>query len=611
MCGFLIAKGNFDKDLFLVNASLLKSRGPDESRYIFDKYNNLHFSHFRLAILDLENGRQPMEDHSGEYIILFNGLIYNFKELRKILIDYGCKFRNKNSDTEVLLESYKLWGENCLTKLNGMFAFVILDKKNNKLFCARDRFGEKPLYYKVHNNEFFISSNLKTIRNFYRDQINKLSLAKYFYYGYIPGPNTLYENIFKVEPGSFLEISILENKILKKKYFYKFSLSKKKEIHNNLEKDFFDLLKKTVSNRSITDSTIGSFLSGGLDSSIISCLASNDQKISTFSMGFSNKNFDESIFAELMSKNIHSNHHSFTINSENILDDLVILRKNDELIADSSLIPTSKLCLETSKYVKSVLTGDGIDEIFHGYSVFKAHFVGKVIRNFFPSATILKINNFLKKNIPYSNKYMSFDFKLKKLLDGIVFKESEWISEWMSYTELNNINNLLSTNYTREEILEENNKIFNVEKLKEFSFSELITEYFIKMYFSNNILTKIDRSSMAFGLEARVIFTDPDLFNFSINLPENLKSDVFNSKIILKKIFYKKIPKKIINKKKAGFAYPIIDALDNLYLNDYFKNCNFLNSDVIDNSVNLHFNKKIDQRMFLWSYVNFKEHIFS
>lgn len=166
MCGFLIAKGNFDKDLFLANASLLKSRGPDESRYIFDKHNNLHFTHYRLAILDLENGSQPMEDHSGEYIILFNGLIYNFKELRKILIDYGCKFRNKNSDTEVLLESYKLWGENCLTKLNGMFAFVILDKKNNKLFCARDRFGEKPLYYKVHNNEFFISSNLKTIRNF-------------------------------------------------------------------------------------------------------------------------------------------------------------------------------------------------------------------------------------------------------------------------------------------------------------------------------------------------------------------------------------------------------------------------------------------------------------
>ena len=328
-------------------------------------------------------------------------------------------------------------------------------------------------------------------------------------------------------------------------------------------------------------------------------------------MGFSNKNFDETIFAELMSRNIYSNHHSFSVNSENILDDLEILRKNDELIADSSLIPTSKLCSETSKFVKSVLSGDGMDEIFHGYSIFKAHLIGKIIKNFFPSSSIEKINNFLKKNISYSNKYMSFEFKLKKLLDGIVFKETEWISEWMSYTDLNNINNLLSTKYTREDILEENNKIFNLEKIKEFSFSELITEYFIKMYFTNNILTKIDRSSMAYGLEARVIFTDPDLFNFSINLPENLKSNLFNSKIFLKKVFYNKIPKKIINKKKKGFAYPVIDALQHLHVNDYFKNSNFLDSDVLKGFVNLHFKKKIDQRMFLWSYVNFKEHTFS
>ena len=611
MCGFLIAKGNFDKNFFSENAQLLKPRGPDESRYIFDKYNNLHFYHFRLAILDLENSSQPMEDHSGQYMILFNGLIYNFKELKKILLDYGCKFRNKNSDTEVLLESYKLWDENCLSKLNGMFAFVIFDKKNNKLFCARDRFGEKPLYYKVDEHGIFISSNLKTIRNFNKDKINKLSLAKYFYYGYIPSPNTLYEKIYKVDPGSFLEISLIDNMIIKKKYFYQFNLSKKKQINNNLEKEFFDLLKKTVFNRSISDSTKGFFLSGGLDSSIISYLASGNERISTFSMGFENKNFDETIFSEMMSKNINSNHHSFKVNSENIYNDLEILRKNDELIADSSLIPTSKLCMETSKFVKSVLTGDGMDEIFHGYSVFKAHFVGKIIRNLLPSTSIEKINNFLKKNISYSNKYMSFDFKLKKLLDGIVFKESEWISEWMSYTEVNNINNLLSTNYTRDDILDENNKIFNKEKLKEFSFSELITEYFIKMYFANNILTKIDRSSMAYGLEARVIFTDPDLFNFSINLPENLKSDLFSSKIILKKVFCNKIPKEIIKRKKVGFAYPVIDALESLNINNYFNDCNFLNSDVVSNSIDLHFNKKIDQKMFLWSYVNFKEHIFN
>jgi asparagine synthase (glutamine-hydrolysing) len=609
MCGFLIAKGNFNKDFFLRNAELLKSRGPDDNHYIFDRSNNTHFSHFRLAILDLENGSQPLEDHSGQYIILFNGLIYNYKELKKILVNNGCKFRNRNCDTEILLESYKFWGERCLEKLDGMFAFAILNKKKQTLFCARDRFGEKPLYYKLSDNEFFISSNLKSIQHFHRDQVNKLSLAKYFYYGYIPSPNTLYKTIFKVEPGSFLEISIPENKIIKKNFYYEFNLNKKKTINKNYEIELCNLLQKSILNRSVTDSSIGYFLSGGLDSSIIAYLASNKNVISTFSMGFKNKDFDETFFSDLMSKRINSNHHSFINSTENIFDDLSILRKNDELIADSSLIPTSKLCLETSKFVKSVVSGDGSDEIFHGYSIFKANFLAKLIKSFFSNTSILKINNFLKKNISYSNKYMSFDFKIKKLLDGIIFKNTEWISEWMSYQEVNNINKLLSTNFSREEILEESNKIFNAEKLEQFTFNELVTEYFVKMYFSNNILTKIDRSSMAYGLEARVVFTDLDLFNFSINLPENLKSSFFNSKIILKNIFHKNLPKKIVNRKKTGFSYPIIDGLQNLYINNYFKDFDFVNPDFMKNSVDLHFNKKIDQKMFLWSYVNFSEHI--
>ena len=201
----------------------------------------------------------------------------------------------------------------------------------------------------------------------------------------------------------------------------------------------------------------------------------------------------------------------------------------------------------------------------------------------------------------YVNKTLFFSLRkirhkhLGKLLDGIIFKNAEWISEWMSYQEVDNINKLLSTNFSREEILEESNKIFNAEKLEQFTFNELVSEYFVKMYFSNNILTKIDRSSMAYGLEARVVFTDLELFNFSINLPENLKSSFFKSKIILKNIFHKNLPKEIVNRKKTGFAYPITDALHNLYINDYFKDFDFINQDFMKNSVDLHFNKKIDQ----------------
>lgn len=609
MCGFLISNSNINKNTFLKISLPLKERGPDDENYIFLQDEKLHLIHYRLSIINPQESIQPMFDHSKKYIILFNGLIYNFLEIQEELKKFGIKFLRKNSDTEVLLEAYKFWGDKCLQKIDGMFAFVIIDRNKKKIFIARDKFGEKPLYYKIQNEEIFISSNLKTIKEFKQTEINSLSLSKYLYYGYIPQPNTIFKNISKIPPGSFLNYDLTSKKIEKNQKFFDFSLEKnilKKSDDNKIELE--NLLKKAIKSRSITDVPIGTFLSGGLDSSIIAKIKSEYGNLNTFSMAFEDNTFDESKYAREISKYIGSDHHEFKIKINNIFNDLNILQKIDEPISDTSLIPTTKLCYETSKNVKSVISGDGADELQYGYEIFQAQYFAKIISKILPKSIIKKINLIIKNSISYSNRYMSFEFKIKKFLDGLEYNKNEWVNEWMKYSDVDFINKLTGNNYLREEILSESYDIFSSEKLKKFNFNEIMSEYFIKMYFCNNILTKVDRAGMQNGLETRMIFTEPNLFNFLFSINPSQKGNFFEKKILLKKTFKSKLPENIVSRKKHGFAYPILNAIEKLHKEKYFENISFFDQNLIDQKVHEHFDKKIDNKLFLWSLVNLKEY---
>ena len=328
----------------------------------------------RLSIIDLSSGNQPIYSDDKKVIIVFNGEIYNYKILKSKLEAKNITFKT-NSDTEVILKIYLEFGVNSFSKLDGMFAFSIYDKRINKLFITRDFFGEKPLYYSNVNENFIWGSELKSVKSQLKffPEISKKGLELFFSLTYIPAPYTIYEGVSKLEPNNYIEYAIEEKKLS----IHQIEQKTEKE---NLKFDgTFDeakqktkeLIEESVYSRSVSDVPIGTFLSGGVDSSIVThCLAKNtDSKINTFSIGFEKKSFDETDKSRVVAKLINSNHHEFIINEKSLFSSLdEILENFDEPFADASALPTFLVSKKTSEHVKVALTGDGGDEVFGGYN---------------------------------------------------------------------------------------------------------------------------------------------------------------------------------------------------------------------------------------------------
>jgi len=555
MCGII---GNFNKskltndkkEKLIKFINLLKNRGPDNSDYYFDDNNFL--GHTRLSIIDLSaNSNQPIVSKCKRFIMSFNGEIYNFKKLASLLND------NQNidsSDTKVLVELISKFGvEFTLKKIQGMYSISIFDKKNNYLYLARDFFGKKPLYY-FHNNEqiFFSSTLLPIIKNSeIKKEIDPYSLSYYFNYGFCPTEESIFKNVKKLKPNSYLKLD-LKSWILSIFEIHNKSLTN--TVKNKFEPtEIESLLRNSVEKRLISDVPVSLLLSSGIDSSLISYYASEVNKnIDTYTVGFSNSLYDESKDGKKIAKYFGLKNNTIMLDSNNLSKSIHDLSDTfDEPFADSSQIPTMLIFNEISKFSKVCLTGDGGDEIFYGYNryqwflIWKLFFRKNILVNKY-SKNFLKIiidifqkNNFGRKIL---NKKNLTTNKLEKFINIFFEKENVYEKFLKTSNEKNPINNHIRSNK-------------NLIKVKD------LRDYDINNYLVNDILTKVDRSSMYYSVEARSPFLDKEIFDYLENISPKTNINIFSRKKILTNLIHKKLPNDLISKKKKGFAVPLNEVL--------------------------------------------------
>jgi asparagine synthase (glutamine-hydrolysing) len=560
MCGIYGFLSNKYKQSQLEGATnALEKRGPDASGYYLA--SPLGLGHRRLSIIDLSSGGQPMCSEDKNIILVFNGEIYNFLLIKKELVASSCTFLT-NSDTEVIIKAYQTYGlQGCLDKLEGMFAFALWDEKLQKLFVARDRYGEKPLYYTSNKEGFFFASELKALKEHYsKEKLSKTAINLFFSLSYIPAPHTIYKDIFKLQPGNYLEVEKNGEYVIKKFYDLRNIVQKNQNIqitdYKQAQKQLRELLFSSVEERMISDVPLGSFLSGGIDSSIVSAIMAkiSQTPIKTFSIGFKEKAYDESERAALVAKHIGSEHTLHILGHEDLLavvDDT--LAYFDEPFGDSSAIPSMMVAKKAREKVTVVLTGDCADELFGGYEKYlgkhyadKYNQYPKVLRSLFETGI---------KLVPHTNLTNHTLRKVKKVIQAAVqTPENRYLAlTSLGYQSLEK-NNLLNTAYhedVSEEILRYFNQVGITDELTQTFYSDL------RLVLEGDMLAKVDRACMINSLEARVPFLDSKIVDFSYKLPHHFKIQGKNKKRILKDTFADLLPEETMSYSKKGFGIPI------------------------------------------------------
>ena len=586
MCGITGIVGAYGLGAEYLNASVssmtdvLDYRGPDDHGVCIDERAGLAFGHRRLSILDLSvHGHQPMQSACGRYITVYNGEIYNFKDLRKELVNAGHSFRG-HSDTEILLAAISEWGvEKALQRFNGMFALALWDKEQNQLYLARDRIGEKPLYYGWIGDVFVFGSELKSICAYpnFKAEVNREALSLYFRYRYVPSPYSIYKDIYKLPPGTVLTISAAEKRILPEPVPY-WSLHNVVEEANaqpflldetELLDSFEQLLADAVEKRMIADVPLGAFLSGGIDSSTIVALmqSRSDQPVRTFSIGFNEAGYDEAVYAKAIASHIGTSHTELYVTARESMDIIPSLsRMYDEPFADCSQIPTHLVASLARNQVTVSLSGDGGDELFAGYW---RHFMAMRIWNqtqHLPVTMRKLMSGAIRTLSPISwdKLRQSIDFLLPQKLQGFGVGDRAYklanildtrnememykalVSDWHDSEAL-----VLNTSEPRLQLFEDVSKWDLPDFRKKIMYLDAMS------YLPGDILTKVDRASMAVSLEARVPFLDPEVIAFAWRVPMSMKVKDGKGKWLLRQLLARHVPESMFNRPKMGFAVPI------------------------------------------------------
>jgi len=647
MCGFFgLQSFELDKNEKIIVSkkaiNLLNTRGPDSNGINLDDNDNLIFSHNRLSILDLSpTGNQPMLSAEGSILITFNGEIYNHSEIRSELSEKNnFKKWNGSSDTETLLQAIEIWGlEKTLEKVNGMFSFAAWDRKKKCLYLARDRFGEKPLYYGwiPQNKSFVFSSDLifDKLFSFIKFEINEEGLSDLFHLNYINGNHTIYKNIYKLDPGCYSKIFFKKNQIpeLKVRNYWKPENPNLKRNNINpiesvkmLDNKLSDIVKKQI----FADVEVGTFLSGGIDSTLITAKAQevSTKKIKSFCIGTEDKTYDESKYAYNVAKYLGTDHEELILSENNIISDIPSIIGNlNEPLGDSSFIPTYYVSKLAQKKVKVVLTGDAGDEVFGGYNrytklkhVVKLYKLPKVFKKIIFSSlsnlgekNINRINIFLKL-FPFFKNEFYLNEKIKKVLDRIDpnLNFSEFLFSFLvNRNDLNLFNNSIRT--SKDRIYKIFSHQYSNEQISSSSLEEKMMFMDTINYLPNDILFKVDRASMANSLETRAPFLDKDLYEFSLGLPLEQKIKNSKGKIILRDLLKTKIPNNLIDRPKAGFSIPIgswirkplLDWSEDLLSKKNIEYSGLLNFKNINKIWNDH-KKGIDNSSLIWSTLIFQ-----
>ena len=591
MCGFagFVDKEKNKKKIIKDMADLIKHRGPDSDGYYCD--DNVALGFRRLSIIDLNNGSQPIYNEDNTKVIIFNGEIYNYQELKEDLISKGHTFKT-SADTEVILHGYEEYKENILMKLRGMFAFVIYDTNSKELFAARDFYGIKPFYYYLENDEFLFSSEIKSFLahpNF-KQELNKEMLESYLTFQYSVGEETFFKNVYKLRPGHYLKY---KDKKLEIEQYYelKFEADDNKTLEE-WEKGIREHLDDSIKAHKISDVEVGSFLSSGVDSSLIATLSDVDK---TFTVGFENKNYSEIDYAKDLSQKIETKNISKVITKEEYFDSISdIMYYMDEPLADPSCIALYFVANIASQNVKVSLSGEGADEIFGGYNIYSEPYtlswyykIPYPIRNLIGRiASIFKhkrgINFLIRRGQKLENRYVGNAFifnnkEVKKILSYKPYKKGYQNITKSYYEKVKNKDDVTKMQYI------------------DFNF-----------WLIGDILLKADKMSMANSLEVRVPYLDRMVIDYARHLPTKYKVDKNTTKKCFRRVANEVLEDKVSNKKKLGFPVPIRNWIkdDDIYTKiktRFLSASEFFNPNEIVKLLDDHKNGKYDNSRKVWT----------
>lgn len=552
ICGF-VADRTVTKDTLLRMNLSLAHRGPDdhgEEIYQINADTYVGFGHRRLSIMDLsDRGHQPMHSPNGRISVIFNGEIYNYRELREEIRDYPfCT----ECDTEVIIAAYLKWGIKFVDKVNGMFGIALLDRDNETVYLIRDRIGKKSVYYYIDEKRNIVfASELKAILHsgFFKAKINQDIVGKFLYQNYITAPDTIYQNTYKLEPGSVLKIS--GKKTEKYKYWdvaEKYNELKQDQVRNyeQAKAELKALLKKAVASRMIADVPIGAFLSGGFDSSLVCAMAQETSKtpVKTFAIGFEDQAFNEAPYARAVADVLGTEHTELYVTEKELLDILdSISVYYDEPFSDSSQIATMCVAQLAKKDVSVVLSGDGGDELFGGYGIYpilqqaqKKRLLGIILYHLGRIPHIKQTDFWKHRSILY------------RVLSDDCNKEARTQAGVNSYFDV--INQMLQRKV--------NNFYYETESRyqeKRLDITRMLLD--LDTYLPEDILLKVDRATMRYALECRCPILDKEVMEYSFRISPDFKVEQGCTKKILRDIVYDYIPKEIMERPKAGFAVPI------------------------------------------------------
>lgn len=620
MCGIagLISRKQISEDQINEMTTLLYRRGPDDSGIYLADY--IALGHRRLSIIDLETGHQPMISEDKLKVIVFNGEIYNFKSICEELIGKGQVFRT-TSDTEVLLKSYETFGlEGLLDRIEGMFAFALYDRKLEKVFLVRDRFGEKPLYYLEDESGFYFASEIKALLPCLKNKaIDLKALNLFLGLTYIPAPFTIYQQIRKVEAGGVIEIK-KDCSLSTYKYY---SLSQNVQAgtpylsYKEAIEDIRCLLEKSVEQRMISDVPIGTFLSGGIDSSIISAIMAKKSRepIQTFSIGFKEPAYDESSRSSLVASHIGSSHNLFTINHHDLLQATdSIIDYFDEPFGDSSAIPSWVVAKKASEKVKVVLTGDCADELFGGYEKYLAPYYVKKY-NLWPRVLRRTFEWFVSV-IPHHPMTNHLLRKVKKIINNSNLEDFDLHYNLMLMGFSDQDRSLILKPEWRQEIKPIIEKYFTRLNDRHQYDKGFYTD--IKVVLEGDMLPKVDRMSMFNSLEARVPFLDSKIVRSSFRMPFEFKIKGKNKKRILKEAFADLLPKEVFLFSKKGFGVPLAlwfrnelrGELEAVLSSDRIEKQNIFDKQEINKLLSNHLTGKENNSSKLWCLFVFQKWYF-
>lgn len=580
MCGIagIISSQVSDKQIIRNMTTALAHRGPDASGY-FDS-PHVQLGHRRLSIIDLNSrANQPFYSQSKRYVIVFNGEIYNFKSIASRLQQEGVALHT-TSDTEIILEAFERWGVGFVQMLVGMFAIAIYDTQAHELFLFRDRIGKKPLFYYWHNGLFAFASEIKALWHHpeisAHSGVRHATVSAFLQLGYIQQPNTFYHNISKFPAGHY---GILKGNSFSVLPYWTVSHHLKTNRQSNeatAQKELKSLLEQAVHDRLIADVPLGIFLSGGVDSSSVTAVASKTGRIKTFSIGFKEAQFDESEYAKQIATHLGTEHHAYMLTEQDAAETLeTYLHHFDEPFADTSSIPTLLVSKCARQQVTVALTGDGGDELFLGYGAYPwanrlANPVVKFARPFahqilqrIPASRWKRIANLFMQVRPDRMRRHIFSqeqyFFSERELQSLVFLDRTYFHDW-DYDDFR--------------------------YLKTLSEAERQALFDIQLYLRDDLLVKVDRASMYFGLECRSPLLDHRLVEFAINLPEQLKLRNMTSKYLLKKVLAEYLPARYFDRPKRGFSVPMAQWLkrDMNYLLDYLSEENLARTSIFNST---------------------------